>query len=250
MNILILEDEAPAARNLVSIIDKLIIKKTLTILESIAETLEWFKENRSPDLIFMDIHLADGSSFEIFNHAEITCPIIFTTAYDEYALQAFKVNSIDYLLKPVTAEAVKKALDKLDKLSNQQPSSIDMKALLPLLQRREYRRSFLVHYKGDKLIPLRVEDIAAFYIESGVVRSITSLGQTYNMDQTLEDLEVMLNPTNFFRANRQTIISRDAVNDIDLWFNGRLSVNLKGRIFGKVIVSKAKAPDFKKWFTE
>jgi DNA-binding LytR/AlgR family response regulator len=250
MRILILEDEAPAARNLVSIIDKLIEKKSFTVLESIAETLEWFDENRSPDLVFMDIHLADGSSFEIFNHTKITCPIIFTTAYDEYALKAFRVNSIDYLLKPITTEAVKKALNKLDQLSNQQSSSINMKELLPLLQRREYRMSFLVHHKGDKLIPLRVEDIAAFFIEEGIIRLITFFDKTYNIDQTREELEIMLNPTDFFRANRQTIISRDAVNDIDLWFNGRLSVNIKTRFPGKIIVSKAKVPEFKEWFTK
>jgi DNA-binding LytR/AlgR family response regulator len=124
-----------------------------------------------------------------------------------------------------------------------------MKELLPLLQRREYRMSFLVHHKGDKLIPLRVEDIAAFFIEEGIVRLITFLDKTYNIDQTLEELEIMLNPTDFFRANRQTIISRDAVNDIDLWFNGRLSVNMKTRFPGKIFISKAKAPEFKEWFT-
>jgi len=249
MRVLIIENEAPAARNLVSILEKLIENKTITILESIAETLEWFQENRSPDLIFMDIQLADGYAFEIFNHTKITCPVIFTTAYDEYALQAFKVNSIDYILKPITIEAVKKALNKLEQLLNQQPSSINLKDLIPMLQRREYRRSFLVHHKGDKLIPLRVEDVAAFYIEDGIVRLITYLGQTYGIDQTLEELEVMLNPTDFFRTNRQTIISRDAVSDIDLWFNGRLSVNLKIRLPDRTIVSKSKVPEFKKWVT-
>jgi len=249
MRVLIIENEAPAARNLVSILEKLIENKTITILESIAETLEWFQENRSPDLIFMDIQLADGYAFEIFNHTKITCPVIFTTAYDEYAWQAFKVNSIDYILKPITIEAVKKALNKLEQLLNQQPSSINLKDLIPMLQRREYRRSFLVHHKGDKLIPLRVEDVAAFYIEDGIVRLITYLGQTYGIDQTLEELEVMLNPTDFFRTNRQTIISRDAVSDIDLWFNGRLSVNLKIRLPDRTIVSKSKVPEFKKWVT-
>jgi DNA-binding LytR/AlgR family response regulator len=249
MRILIVENESPAVRNLVSILDKLIENKSLTVLESIAETLEWFKENSNPDLIFMDIHLADGYAFEIFNHTNITCPVIFTTAYDEYALQAFKVNSIDYLLKPITAEAVKKALDKLKQLSNQVPFSVRLKDLIPLLQGREFRRSFLVRHKGDKLIPLRVDDFASLYIENGIVRLITFSGQTYVMDQTLEELEVMLNPADFFRANRQTIISRDAVSDIDLWFNGKLSVNLKIRFPGKILISKAKAPDFKEWFT-
>jgi DNA-binding LytR/AlgR family response regulator len=249
MRILIIENEPPAARNLVSILDKLIENKTLTILESIAETLEWFAENRNPDLIFLDIHLADGYAFEIFNHTKITCPVIFTTAYDEYALQAFKVNSIDYLLKPITAEAVKKALDKLEQLLIQVPSLVRLKELIPQFQRREYRRSFLVHHKGDKLIPLKVDDFAAFYIENGIVRVITTLGQTYIIDQTLEELEVMLNPADFFRANRQTIISRDAVSDIDLWFNGRLSVNLKIKLPDKIFISKAKAPEFKEWFT-
>ena len=249
MKILIIENESPAARNLVSILDKLIGNKSLTILESIAETLEWFAENRSPDLIFMDIHLADGYAFEIFNHTKITCPVIFTTAYDEYALQAFKVSSIDYLLKPITTEAVKKALEKLEQLLIQAPSSALLKNLYPLLQRPEYRRSFLVHHKGNKLIPLKVDDFAALYIENGIVRLITFLGETYIIDQPLEELEVMLNPVDFFRANRQTIISRDAVSDIDLWFNGRLLVNLKIRLPDKIYISKAKAPEFKNWFS-
>lgn len=250
MKVLIIEDEAPASRSLLSILDRLMDNKLVTILESIAETLEWLAENRSPDLIFMDIHLADGSSFEIFNHADITCPIIFTTAYDEYALKAFRVNSIDYLLKPITEEAVKKALNKLEQLSNQQSSMINIKELIPLLQRREYRRSFLVHHKGDKLIPVKVEDTAAFFIEEGIVRLATFYEKTYSIDHTLEELEIMLHPGDFFRANRQTIISRNAVRDIDLWFNGRLSVNLKTRFPDKIIVSKAKVPEFKEWFTK
>jgi DNA-binding LytR/AlgR family response regulator len=250
MNILIIEDEALAARNLASILDDILVHRTYTMLESIAETLEWFEDNEMPDLIFMDIHLADGSAFVLFNHIKISCPIIFTTAYDTYALQAFKVNSIDYLLKPITREAVARALDKLESFSALKPDMKTLKELLPLLEKtREYRKSFLVHQMGDKLIPLKVEDIAIIIIDAGIVRAVTFEQKTFSIDHPLDELEFMLNPTDFFRANRQMIVARNTVNDIELWFNGRLSVNLKIELSEQVLVSKARASEFKAWLT-
>jgi DNA-binding LytR/AlgR family response regulator len=250
MNILIIEDEALAARNLASILDDILVHRTYTMLESIAETLEWFEDNEMPDLIFMDIHLADGSAFVLFNHIKISCPIIFTTAYDTYALQAFKVNSIDYLLKPITREAVARALDKLESFSALKPDMKTLKELLPLLEKtREYRKSFLVHQMGDKLIPLKVEDIAIIIIDAGIVRPVTFEQKTFIIDHPLDELEFMLNPTDFFRANRQMIVARNTVNDIELWFNGRLSVNLKIELSEQVLVSKARASEFKAWLT-
>jgi DNA-binding LytR/AlgR family response regulator len=250
MNILIIEDEALAARNLAAILDEILEYPARIMLESIADTLEWFEGNKTPDLIFMDIHLADGSAFEIFNHIKISCPIIFTTAYDTYALQAFKVNSIDYLLKPITKKAVASALDKMKIFSSSKPDMKILRELLPQLQStREYRKSFLVHQMGDKLIPLNVADIASIIIDKGIVRAVTFRQETFIIDHTLDELEFMLNPADFFRANRQVIVARNAVDDIDLWFNGRLSVNLKIEITEQIIVSKAKASEFKAWLT-
>jgi two-component system LytT family response regulator len=203
-----------------------------------------------PDILFLDIHLADGSAFDIFDRVKIDCPVIFTTAFDEYALKAFKVNSIDYLLKPIDINSVRKALEKYGKLAARIGSSdTDLQNLLTYFKRNiNYKNNFLVPVKGDKLIPLNTDDIAYFFIDYGTVKSISYENKTYNMDNTLDELEDMLNPEIFFRANRQFIISRKAIKDIDLWFNSRLSVNLKVSVPEKILVSKARVPEFRSWF--
>jgi two-component system LytT family response regulator len=250
MKALIIEDEILASKHLQQVLEEVGNIVVITVLESIKETVKWFEKNPQPDIVFMDIHLSDGSAFEIFKHIKITCPIIFTTAYDEYALKAFKVNSIDYLLKPIDINSVIKALEKYRRLTGEHENKdTDLQNLITYFKRNiVYKNNFLVPVKGDKLIPLNTDDIAYFFIDYGTVKSFSYDSKTYTMDNTLDELEDMLNPDLFFRANRQFIISRKAIKDIDLWFNSRLSVNLKVSVPEKILVSKARVPEFKSWF--
>lgn len=249
MKTLIIEDEILAAKHLQYVLDEVGGINVVTVLESISETIEWFKINPQPELLFMDIHLADGSAFEIFRHVNITCPIIFTTAYDEYALKAFKVNSIDYLLKPIDADAVKNALKKLKGLSTPNSMQSDIQNLIDTFRKTStYKTHFLIPLKGDKLFPIQTSEIACFYIDASLVKARTFEDKTYTFEYTLDELTNMLNPVDFFRANRQFIIARNAIKDIDFWFNSRLSVNMKISISEKILISKARVPEFKSWF--
>jgi two-component system LytT family response regulator len=250
MKAIIVEDETLAAQNLKGILNEIGTLEIIATLESVSETIAWFTLYDSPDILFLDIHLADGSAFEIFDRVKIDCPVIFTTAYDEYALKAFKVNSIDYLLKPIDIKSVRKALEKYRRLTAGSGNrDTDLQNLLTYFKKNTvYKNNFLVPVKGDKLVPLNTDDIAYFFIDYGTVKSISLDNKTYNMDHTLDELEDMLNPEIFFRANRQFIISRKAIKDIDLWFNNRLSVNLKVSVPEKILVSKARVPEFKSWF--
>lgn len=252
MKALVIEDEKAAVRNLKALLAEVAPEvEIIATLDSIMESIDWFRSHPMPELIFMDIHLADGSAFEIFGHVEIFCPIIFTTAYDEYALRAFKVNSIDYLLKPIGENDVRKALDKLSLLQAEPVAKTpDYSNLIHVLKREEgWRTHFLVPVKGDKLLPLPVDSILFFYINEGSVKAVTTDGNEYSFTQTLDELGECLNPSRFFRANRQFIISRTAVKDMDLWFNSRLAVNLKVPTPEKILVSKARVSEFKDWFT-
>jgi DNA-binding LytR/AlgR family response regulator len=249
---LIVEDEILAADNLVKILQDIGNLDIIGILDSVNETVEWFQQNKAPEILFLDIHLADGSAFEIFDQIEVDCPVIFTTAYDEYALKAFKVNSIDYLLKPLEKNAVLKALEKHRKLTISSSSvGNDLHNLFSWFRKQSsYKSNFLIPAKGDKLIPLNAEDVLFFHIDLGNVKAVTAEGRSYNMDKTLDELSEMLNPGLFFKANRQYIISRKAIKDIDLWFNSRLSVNLKVTTPEKILISKARIAEFKSWFAE
>lgn len=251
MNVLIIEDEELAVRNLASIFKEIGDVTPVAVLESIADTVEWFGNNEDPDLVFMDIHLADGSAFEIFKLIEINCPVIFTTAYDAYALQAFKVNSIDYLLKPIDAAAVKKALSKLKNITKGNVTSDELKRILSILKpSNDYKTHFLVSQKGDKLVPLIANDIAYIFIDLNIVKAVTFEEKAFVMQYTMDELSAMLNPKDFYKANRQFVIARKAIKDIDLWFNNRLSINLKPTAPEKVLVSKARITDFKLWFSQ
>jgi DNA-binding LytR/AlgR family response regulator len=249
MNALIIEDEILASKHLQQVLDEAGNIKVIGVLESIAETIEWFGINPQPDIVFMDIHLADGSAFEIFKHININCPIVFTTAYDEYALKAFEVNSIDYLLKPIEVSDVQDAIKKLKGLAVSESVKTALNNLITNYGKTlKYKSHFLIPAKGDKLIPVQARDLACFYIDTGIVKAFSFDGKTYVFDFTLDDLADLLNPELFFRANRQYIISRQAIKDIDLWFNSRLSVNLKIPVPEKIIISKARITEFKKWF--
>jgi two-component system LytT family response regulator len=249
MKALIIEDEISALKNLKSVISEIGTIDIIKELDSIADSIEWFNKNPMPELIFMDIHLADGSAFEIFNHVNITCPVIFTTAYDEYALKAFEVHSIDYLLKPIEPADVHRALNKLRDLANHSAMPAELGNLISLYTKSsQYKKHFLVPSKGDKLIPVPSAGIACIYIDAGIVKAITLDGIIHKFDYNLDDLMEKLDPAHFFRANRQFIISRSSVKDIDIWFNNRLSVNLLVTVPEKIIISKARITEFKKWF--
>ncbi len=249
MKYLIIEDEKAAARNLKAMLEQLAPDMELIdVLDSVADTIDWFGCHAMPELVFMDIHLADGSAFEIFEHTDITCPIIFTTAYDEYALRAFKVNSIDYLLKPIDKEEMQAALTKLERLHPVRPAEPDFLKLMQNLQRAEnYKTHFLVPVKEDKLLPLAVNSVSYFYIADGIVKAVTTQGKEYVINQTLDELTECLNPQSFFRANRQYLIAREAVKDITLWFNNRLIVNLHTATPEKIVISKNRVGDLKDW---
>lgn len=256
MKIFIVEDEKAALNNLKALISD--INPQAEIIgesDTVCNTIEWFKNNAMPDLVIMDIHLADGSAFEIFDYTEITCPIIFTTAYDEYALQAFKVNSIDYLLKPINKDELRNAFAKYKLLFNgnkakDEDESLIRKIIREIKKENNYKTHFLIPVKSDKFIPLEVDSIMLIYISEGVVKAIDNENNQYVFSQTLDELTEMLNPRLFFRVNRQFLVSKKAIRDVSIWFNGRLVLNLKNKnlIDEKIIVSKARASDFKEWF--
>lgn len=252
MKVLIVEDETLAADNLVKILMEIGSIEVIAVLESVIETVEWFKQNEEPEILFLDIHLADGSAFEIFEKVEISCPVIFTTAYDEYALKAFKVNSIDYLLKPLEFNAVTRSLEKHKRLITPSISSVnDLRILIDYFkEQKPYISNFLIHAKGDKLIPLNTDAVMYFFIDYGTVKAVTAESKSFTMDKTLDEITEMLDPHLFFRVNRQYIISRKAIRDMDLWFNQRLSVNLKVSVPEKIVISKARIQEFKTWFTK
>ena len=252
MKALIIEDEVLAAQSLQKLVSEVAPDtEIIGVLQSIEESVAWFNENPMPDLVFMDIHLADGSSFAIFEQVHITCPIIFTTAYDEYALNAFEVSSIDYLLKPINRNDLTRAMNKFNAFVGEKSNNSEaIDALLRQIgMKKSYKSCFLVPER-DKLIPLATANIAYFYIDTKTVKAITLDEHTYYMSQTLDDIMMQLNPDDFFRANRQFIVSRKAIKDLTIWFGNKLSLNLLVKIPEEIIISKAKVSEFKNWFSK
>jgi two-component system, LytTR family, response regulator LytT len=246
MRILIVEDETAAYENLVEIItgiDPLIQIAGNT--ESIRQTVQWLKVNPMPDLILMDIHLSDGTAFSIFSNIKIETPIIFTTAYDEYAIDAFKVNSIDYLLKPIKVEEMERALEKFKKLTRpdilQYLSQLAQLAALP-----NYKDKLLIPFK-DKLQPVNMNEISFFYTTDKNTRVYLKNGKFYSYSKTLEQIESTLNPADFIRANKQFILARNSVKDITIWFDSRLLVTTDIDPPERIYISKNKAAEFKTW---
>jgi two-component system, LytTR family, response regulator LytT len=252
MKAIVIEDEKRAASHLIRLIQEVDADiEVIAELQTINKSVEWFRENPMPDVVFLDIHLADGSSFEIFKEINIESPIIFTTAYDEYALKAFGVNSIDYLLKPINKDDLKRALAKIKKLSHTQDSDNSklLKTLLETLSRESnYKKALLVAYK-DKLIPLATKDIAYFYTEYKIVNAVTFSDAKYVIDDTLEKISQQLAPNDFFRINRQYIISRNAIQDATIWFSGRLALNLTVPTPERLYVSRSNISEFKLWLS-
>jgi two-component system LytT family response regulator len=251
MKAIIIEDEQLAAQSLTRLIG--VVSPDIEIiatLQSVEESIEWFSENASPDLAFMDIHLADGESFAIFEKVKIECPIIFTTAYNEYALKAFEVNSIDYLLKPITKSDLERAISKHKNLTAAKTDNSTLIANVIAAfgsSRNVYKSYFLIPHK-DKLLPLPTKEIAFVFSENKMAKIVTFEQKTYHLDSSLDEIISQLDPVKFFRANRQYIVNHTAIKDITLWFGSKLSVNLTVNIPEKMIVSKAKVPEFKRWY--
>lgn len=255
MKAIIVEDEYLAAQALETLAREIEPQmEILTVLQSIDESVEWFHSHSMPDLIFMDIHLADGSSFAIFDEVNITCPIIFTTAYDEYALKAFEVNSVDYLLKPIGKPDMERAIGKFKRMAMANHSATDQTQLINKLMTAigrkpvPYKTSLLIAVK-DKLIPLLVKDIAYIFIDTKVVKAVSFNNKSYVLDMTMEELTNQLDPICFYRANRQYIIARAAVKDISLWFGNKLAVNLSVNTPERIYISRTNVKDFKAWVT-
>ena len=252
MKALIIEDEVLAAQSLQKLVKEVAPDtEIIGVLQSIEESVAWFDENPMPDLVFMDIHLADGSSFAIFERTQISCPVIFTTAYDEYALKAFEVSSIDYLLKPINRNDLTRAMNKFNALVGEKSNNNDAidELLRQIGMKKSYKSCFLVPER-DKLVPLPTVNIAYIYIEDKVVKTITLDGHTHYMSQTLDEIMAQLNPDDFFRANRQFIIARKGIKDMTIWFGNKLSVNMLVSIPEDIIISKAKVAEFKAWFAQ
>jgi DNA-binding LytR/AlgR family response regulator len=251
MKVLIVEDELPAAKRLTQMIQEVRPQaEVVNIIDSVDAARDFFKNEPSPDLAFFDIQLADGLSFDIFEGLEIRVPIIFTTAYDQYMLKAFKVNSIDYLLKPIDDEELSYALDKYDRLFAQATAPVfDKKVLQELIKGVEqppFRKRFLIKI-GQQLTYLNTGDIRYFYSDEGIVYAKTHTGKKHMIDFTLDQLEDMVDPVDYFRINRKIILQVDAIDKIHPYFNSRLKLELKPDTDLEVIVSRDRVSNFKKW---
>ncbi len=252
MKVLIIEDEAPAFRRLqkvLSEIDPAI--EIVEVMDSVEDSVKWMNNHQWPDLIFMDIQISDGLSFQIFDEVKVESPVIFTTAFDEYLLKAFKVNSIDYLLKPIKKEELENALEKYKNLTRKSSTELDLSELIKQISLTEnsFKSRFLVK-QGEKMLAIRTEDIICFQSKHGVVHIITKHGKTYLSDFTLEELDNQLDPKNFYRANRQFLIHADFINTVHKHFKGKLLVELDHFSDEQVLVSSEKATAFKNWLDQ
>ncbi|RMG87234.1 MAG: DNA-binding response regulator [Bacteroidetes bacterium] len=248
MKILIVEDEAPASKRLAALIKKERPQyEVVGIVDSVESGVSWLESHPQPDLIFMDIQLADGLSFDIFNKTTLTAPVIFTTAYDQYTLKAFKVNSVDYLLKPIDPDELEKALNKFETFfKNQTPPPANIDKVLELLADKDYKTRFLVK-TGANLSYLPVIEIAYFYSDQGTVIALNKKGRRFIVDYTLDQLETHLRPQDFFRINRKFIIHISSIKKIAPWFNSRLKLDLSPATETEVIVSRERVQSFKAW---
>jgi len=256
MKILIVEDEELAVKKLQKALTGLDVScEVVGVTDSIKSTAEWLEKHPSPDLILMDIELADGQSFEIFNITQVKSPVIFTTSYDEYALKAFKVNSVDYLLKPIQKEELQAALDKYKNLKSSynngaaEPGmSIDnlVKELQLKLQPKEYRKRFLVK-QGQKLVSVDIADIAFFYSDGRLNFFKTMDNKKFVVDYTMDELEDMLDDEKYFRISRSFYVSIGCIDQIHDYFGNRLILHLKPEVDKEALVSREKVTDFKKW---
>lgn len=258
MNALIVEDEDLSVRRLKKMIGEVAPSLNIAgVTDSIEQTVEWVLENRAsgnpdPDLIFLDIELSDGQSFEIFNRIEVSSAIIFTTSYDEYALQAFKHNSIDYLLKPVHRDDLQRALQKYEKMKTLPAADHSLAGIRKLLEdfkkasSVEYRQRFLVK-QGQKMLSIEVSEIAYFFTDDRYSFFMTDSNQKMLVDYTLDELAESLDPARFFRINRGMMVTHRSVDKIDPYFGNRLALTLRPAHNKEALVSREKVGDFKVW---
>ncbi|MBK7433143.1 MAG: response regulator transcription factor [Chitinophagaceae bacterium] len=250
MRTLIIEDEDPAAKRLQKLLKE--IEPGIQVLDqivSVSSAIKWFGENEMPDLIFSDIQLSDGLSFEIFKSVGITCPVIFTTAYDQYAIEAFKVNSIDYLLKPIKKEELEQAVNKYRQLSTTASApAIDINKLLQSLHPTggEYKKRFVVRY-GEHIKTIDIEEVVYFYTEDKVTFLCTKEGRRYVIDYNLDSLDAALDPKTFFRINRQYIIGIHSISEMFAYTKSRVLIKLNPPAKHETIVSTERSADFKQW---
>lgn len=250
MNVLVIEDEKPSARRLTRMLAELDVA-VQDMLHSVEEAVEWFQTHEHPDLIFLDIQLSDGLSFEIFDQVAVKSAIIFTTAYDEYALQAFKLNSIDYLLKPIDDEDLEMAVSKFkDRIPKQQDVSLNFEDIKKLLGatpvEREYKKRFTTKI-GQHIKMIPVDEIECFYSENKGTYAATTDKRNYLLDTTLEHLENDLEPQTFFRVSRKYYVNINAIKDIVSYTNSRLQIKLNTWNEQEIIVSRERVKDFKTW---
>ncbi|MGN6297970.1 MAG: LytR/AlgR family response regulator transcription factor [Ginsengibacter sp.] len=252
MKILIVEDEILLAKELRKML--LSIEPSAEICgttQSVEETVQWLKQNNQPDLVMMDIELADGQSFDIFKEVQLESPVIFATAYDEFAIKAFKVNSIDYLLKPIKESELRVAIEKFKKTKQHQPISMLelLKKIEQLGNQRGNRSRFLIK-QGQKMVSIDISEVAYFYSENKCTFMRTNQNQKYIIDLTLDELEKELAPQQFFRANRQYILSGKSIVSIHSWFNQKLKAEVNPPTEEHIIISRDKANAFKAWMGE
>ena len=247
MRVLIIEDEKPAARHLSGLLQGIRPQaKVLDLVDSVEGAVKWLRTFAAPDLIFMDIQLADGLSFEIFQEVPVEAPVVFTTAYDQYTLKAFKVNSVDYLLKPIDPDELRQSIEKYEKWRNPiDPAA--MSALLKGLHQPRYKERFLIR-AGQQLSYLPVADIAYLYSEEGLLYARSRSGKRHLIDFTLEQVAELLSPEQFFRINRKIMVHLESIHKIHTYFNGRLKLELRPDFEDlEVIVSRDRVGDFKLW---
>jgi len=249
MRVLIVEDETAAYESLLEILRE--IDTEIDVVgntESVGQTVNWLKDNPAPDLILMDIHLSDGSAFLIFEHTNIEVPIIFTTAYDEYAIDAFKVNSIDYLLKPIKNSDMERALTKFSRWS-QTDITAYLSKIANLSPDARYRDKILIPVK-DQLLPIDLGQVSFFYTTNKSTQLYLKDGSNYPYARTLDQIFSSLDPSDFYRANKQYIIGRNAVKNITVWFDSRLFITLDTDVPERIYISKNKAAEFKEWIVK
>lgn len=248
MKTVIIEDEELAAERLSRMIQETEpATEILTTISSVKSAVRWFGEKGMPDVVFMDINLADGSSFEIFKKVNITCPIIFVTAFDQYAIDAFKVNSIDYILKPVKKEDLKNALDKYKRMKQAAP---DMTKFFNELMssKKEFQKRIIIRF-GENIKMVEVKDVAYFYTEDKINYLCTFQGLRYPVDFNLDELENLIDPSEFFRINRQFIVNIASIEKMLAWSKSRVKLILKPASEVETIVSTDRSPHFKEWLT-
>ena len=250
ITILIIEDEIAAAKRLNKMIAEFMPQaEIVNSLDSIVSSVQWFKNNPMPSLVFADIHLADGSSFEIFKQVQVDCPIIFTTAYDQYALEAFKLNSIHYLLKPVKKEELGQALDRFNKFYGvKQGSAADFAKVISALSKpgTTFKERFIIRF-GEHIKTIETQDIAYFYTENKANFAVMKDAKRYSIDNNLDELEHLINPKNFFRINRQFIISYQSIAEMISYSKARVFIKLNPPTKFETIVSTERSASFKLW---